>query len=235
MSGYQLTYHVDMVFCIDATGSMRHVLDFVKQNALNFYSDIVETMKLKNKVIEQIRVRVIAFRDYLVDGENAMMTSDFFTLPEQAEDLKECLTYIKADGGGDIPEDGLEALAYAIRSPWVETGTKKRHIIALWTDAPAHPLGFGKASSEYPEKMAKDFEELSQWWGDLQHNGYMDQRAKRLTIFAPQYESDKDDTPTVWVKIANEWEQAMFSPVDVSKGLMDVGYETIIAQICNTI
>ena len=30
VEGYRLTYHVDMVFCIDATGSMRHVLDFVK-------------------------------------------------------------------------------------------------------------------------------------------------------------------------------------------------------------
>ena len=45
MEGYKLTYHVDMVFCIDATGSMRHVLDLVKQNALNLYRDIVAEME----------------------------------------------------------------------------------------------------------------------------------------------------------------------------------------------
>ncbi|MEG0901843.1 MAG: VWA domain-containing protein, partial [Clostridia bacterium] len=67
MEGYKLTYHVDMVFCIDATGSMRHVLDFVKQNALNLYRDVVAEMEKKHKVINQLRVRVIAFRDYLAD------------------------------------------------------------------------------------------------------------------------------------------------------------------------
>lgn len=229
---YRLKYNVDLVVCIDATGSMDRFINTIKQNALNFYADIVETMKAKNKVIEQIRVRVVAFRDYLADGDEAMMTSDFFILPDQAEDFKACLSYIDAKGGGDIPEDGLEALGYAIRSPWVNTGTKKRHIIALWTDAPAHDLGFSKDCPEYPQKMAKSFEELTQWWGDLQHGGYMDQRSKRLAMFAPAYVKDK---PTVWLRIANEWEQAMLSPVQPEKGLFDVGYETIVAQICNTI
>lgn len=56
MEGYKLTYHVDIVFCIDATGSMRHVLDLVKQNALNLYRDIVAEMEKKHKVIDQLRV-----------------------------------------------------------------------------------------------------------------------------------------------------------------------------------
>ena len=30
-------------------------------------------------------------------------------------------------GTQDIPEDGLEALAYAIRSDWTRAGVKKRH------------------------------------------------------------------------------------------------------------
>ena len=160
-----MTYDVDLVFCIDATGIMDNLINTVKNNALNFYSDLTRVMKEKNKVIQQIRVRVIAFRDYLADGEDAMMQSDCFILPEQAEDFKDCLSYIESIGGGDIPEDSLEALAYAIRSPWINTGIKKRHIIALWTDAPAHPLGYGKEHPEYPEKMAKDFDELTKWWG----------------------------------------------------------------------
>ncbi|MFR5853285.1 MAG: hypothetical protein ACLUE8_02510 [Lachnospiraceae bacterium] len=56
MAGYQLTYNVDMVFCIDSTGSMRHVLDFVKQNALNLYQDITREMEKKHKTIHQLRV-----------------------------------------------------------------------------------------------------------------------------------------------------------------------------------
>lgn len=230
---YKMTYNVDLVFCIDATGSMNRFIDIVKQNALNFYDDIVATMKAKNKVIENIRVRMIAFRDYLADGDDAMMTSDFFNLPEEAESMKECLSYIQADGGGDIPEDGLEALAYAIRSPWVKEGIKRRHVIAVWTDAPTHPLGYGKSSPLYPENMAQDFEELSRWWGDMQRGGYMDQRAKRLVMFAPVHQNG--DEPSAWQTIAREWDQAMLSPVDPDKGLVNVGYEEIVAQICNTI
>lgn len=232
---YKMTYNVDIVFCIDATGSMDSLIDTVKNNALNFYDDLIRTMKAKNKVIQQIRVRVIAFRDYLVDDEDAMMTSDFFALPEQAADLKECLGYIQANGGGDVPEDSLEALAYAIRSPWDTTGIKKRHVIALWTDAPAHSIGYGKASPNYPENMAADFSELTKWWGDMQHGGYMDPRAKRLVMFAPEYEDDKTKSPSVWKRISKEWDQTIFSPVDLEKGLINVGYETILNEIANTI
>ena len=101
MESYKLTYNVDMVFCIDATGSMRHVLDFVKQNALNLYRDVVAEMEKKHKVINQLRVRVIAFRDYVADGEDAMLSSDFFELPEQAQMFYDCVNGISAKGGGD--------------------------------------------------------------------------------------------------------------------------------------
>ena len=38
-SNYRVTYGVDLVFCIDATMSMNHILGIVKDNALNFYRD----------------------------------------------------------------------------------------------------------------------------------------------------------------------------------------------------
>ena len=233
-NGFKMTYNVDLVFCIDATGSMEYLIDTVKQNALNMYNDIVTAMQAKKKAIQGIRVRVIAFRDYLVDGEEAMLQSDFFTLPEQAEDFKNCLSYIQAKGGGDIPEDGLEALAYAIRSPWTTKGIKKRHVIVVWTDAPTHPLGFGAESPEYPKNMAKDFDELSKWWGDMQNGGYMDQKAKRLVLFAPLTEH-KMDEPSVWTRIANEWDQALMSPAEPEKGFSGMGYEEIIDKLTNTI
>ena len=37
---YKLTFGIDLVFCIDATGSMDHILDTVKNNALNLYKEI---------------------------------------------------------------------------------------------------------------------------------------------------------------------------------------------------
>ena len=226
MEKYQLTYHVDMVFCIDATGSMRHVLDIVKQNALGLYRDVVDAMAKKRKVISQLRVRVIAFRDYIADGEGAMMSSDFFVLPGQAQLFYDCVNGVEARGGGDIPEDGLEALGYAIRSDWTREGVKKRHIIVMWSDAPTHALGHGRMTPWYPQSMAQSFEELSLWWEDEQLGGGMDESAKRLLLFAP-------DAPE-WNRVSSEWSQVIHVQT-VSEGLMDMEYQQVLDAVCNTI
>ena len=42
---FKMKYNVDMVFCIDDTGSMSPVISTVKNNALNFYSDVVRVMR----------------------------------------------------------------------------------------------------------------------------------------------------------------------------------------------
>lgn len=226
MEKYQLSYHVDMVFCIDATGSMRHVLDFVKQNALNLYRDVTGAMERKRKVISRMRIRVIAFRDYVADGDEAMMASDFFVLPEQAQQFSDCVNGLAAKGGGDIPEDGLEALGYAIRSDWTREGVKKRHIIVVWSDAPTHPLGHGRIAPWYPDGMAANFDELSLWWEDEQLGGAMDENAKRLLIFAP-------DAPD-WNRISAEWSQVVHVQT-VSEGLSELEYQQVIDAVCNTI
>lgn len=57
-------------------------------------------MTQKNKVINKIRVRVIAFRDYIYDKEEAMLSTRFFNLPEEAEKLKDIIGQIAAKGGG---------------------------------------------------------------------------------------------------------------------------------------
>ena len=226
MENYQLTYHVDMVFCIDATGSMRHVLDFVKQNATSLYQDVMRAMEKKQRTIDRFRIRVIAFRDYLVDGDKAMMASDFFSLPEQTQQFHDCVNCIAPEGGGDIPEDGMEALAYAIRSDWTREGIKRRHIIVVWSDAPTHPIGHGKIAPWYPEGMARDFEELSLWWEDEQLGGAMDEKSKRLLMFAP-------DAPE-WNRISSEWSQVVHVQT-VSEGLSELEYQQVIDAVCNTI
>ena len=143
-SNYKMKYNVDIVFVIDATGSMSDLIDIVKNNAINFHSDIQTVMSKKGKTIQDFRIKVIAFRDYIADGEDAMLRTDFFNLPEETEAFKETVNSISAFGGGDEPEDGLEALAFAIRSQWTTEGLKRRQLIVVWSDASTHPLGFGK-------------------------------------------------------------------------------------------
>jgi len=225
-SNYKVTYNVDLVFCIDSTGSMENIINIVKTNAINFYQDVTNAMRAKNKVINQLRIKIISFRDYLEDGDKAMLTTDFFVLPDQAQEFSDVVNSIEAEGGGDPPEDGLEALAYAIRSKWTTEGVKKRQVIVVWTDDATHDLGYGAAAPNYPKKMAKDFNELTEWWGGKQ-SGYMDFSAKRLVLYAP-------DLPS-WNLISNTWDNVLHFPSKAGEGLNEVSYEQIINTIANTI
>ena len=226
--GQTMDYTVDMVFCIDATGSMedtsgsqKKIINMVKQNALNFYGDFSTVMNAKRKQVRQLRVRVIAFRDYKADGDQAMLVTDFFMLPQQEKEFEACINSIHADGGGDIPEDGLEALAYAVKSKWTTEGAKKRQVIVVWTDACTHELGYGSSAPSYPNGMPRDLGELSEWWDD------MNQNAKRLLMFAP-------DEPG-WSYISQNWDNVVHVPSVAGNGLAEQDYSEILSVIANSI
>lgn len=220
----RITYDVDIVFCIDATESMDNVIEIVKDNAINFYGDVVDVMKKKGKTISKLRLKVIIFRDYAADGDNAMLQTDFFHLPNDAEDFKSCIASIQAYGGGDEPEDGLEALAFAMDSEWSRSGIKRRHVIAVWSDAPTHELGYARGYEEYPKDMVTDFRELSAWWDNPE---IMDQSAKRLLLFTPNEPH--------WSTISDYWDNVIHIPSEAGSGLREVTYKQIINSISNTI
>lgn len=96
-----LRYAVDIVFCIDVTGSMTPIIDQVKNNALRFYDDVQSNLTAKGKNVDQLRVRVIAFRDFAADGEAALDESPFFTLPDDRARFSEFVNGLVAEGGGD--------------------------------------------------------------------------------------------------------------------------------------
>lgn len=224
-----MDYTVDMVFCIDATGSMeddfggpKRIINMVKENALNFYDDFSNMMQSKSKRVRQLRIRVVAFRDYIADQEKAMLVTNFFSLPQQASEFEACINSINAMGGGDIPEDGLEALAYAIRSDWTKEGAKKRQVIVVWTDAGTHPLGFGKTSRFYPGGMPETMSQLSDWWDEYMHPNY-----KRLVIFAP-------DEPG-WSYISENWDNVVHFPSVAGNGLAEQSYADIMNVLGNSI
>ena len=102
-------YCVDIVMCIDATGSMAPIIDEVKKNAISFYEKFIESMEENDKEVETLRIKVIAFRDYGVDDE-PMVQSEFFTLPDQNDEFRAYVAGIEAKGGGDTPENALEQL-----------------------------------------------------------------------------------------------------------------------------
>ena len=77
-------FYTDFVICIDATASMAPYLDEVKANALSILQKYVEGVEESGYTLEQLRIKVIAFRDYKYD-EVPMVESAFFTLPEERD------------------------------------------------------------------------------------------------------------------------------------------------------
>lgn len=222
-SNYKHNYNVDIVFVIDSTGSMGHTVDLVKNNALTFHDQMMAEMSAKQKKVDKLRVRIISFKDYLAD-ENPMLVTNFYNLPEDAERMKEVLNSIEADGGGDDPEDALEALAYAIKSKWNPVLHKARQVIVLYTDSPAHELGFCKDSPNYPAGMAKDISELNEWWDDPE---LIDQKGKRLVLFAPGTED--------WDYISDNWDNVIHTRTVANEGLSEMSFKEIIGTIAQTI
>ncbi len=114
---------------------------------------------------------------------------------------------------------------------------KRRQVIVLWTDASTHPLGFGASQPNYPKNMAKNFAELSEWWGNAQlPSEYIDSSAKRLVLFAPAIVKSKgEEIETMWNVISENWDNTIHYPSEAGKGLEDVDYNTIIDIVSNTV
>lgn len=220
-----LTYAVDIVFCIDVTGSMTPILDTVKANALRFYADVQTNLVNKGKNVDELRVRVVAFRDFAADGAAAMQESAFFALPTHQEDFSAFVNSLVPEGGGDAPESGLEAVSLAMTSPWTTLGDRRRQVIVVWTDQPAQPLDTTSLPEEYRERVPGDFSALTDLWEDAQ--GALGSSSKRLILFAP-------DGPG-WSDISSVWENVVHHPSQAGGGLSDVDYGTIIDSIGNSV
>ncbi len=220
-----VNYSVDIVFCIDVTGSMDPILDAVKANALGFYDDVQSNLVAKGKNVAQLRVRIVAFRDFVADGDAAIEESPFFALPDERARFSEFVGGLRAEGGGDAPESGLEAVALAMSSPWTRTGDRRRQVIVVWSDQPTHQLDASVVPADLRSRIPVDFSGLTDAWEDEQ--GLMGSSSKRLILFAP-------DGPG-WSDISSVWENVVHNPSVAGGGLSDVDYGTIIDSIGNSV
>jgi hypothetical protein len=194
------------------------------------HSQLSAAMAEKEKAISQLRVRVIAYRDFADNPRDAIQMTDFLLLPGRTEEFESFVQRLGATGGGDEPESGLEALSLAIDSDWERGQDRRRHVIALFTDASAHPLGDAAARSvsTYPKSVPATMDELFERWGyPSSQSATMENSAKRLLLFAP------DTTP--WNLIAADWNNTIFLPSKAGDGLEEVEMQEIINAIANSI
>ncbi len=124
---------VDIVICIDTTGSMSEVIEAVKSNIATHLIGNLKSQMAKNQSPLEWRGRVIGYGD-LNEGE-PIFESDF-TNDESM--LADTIMNIPRTGGGDLPESTLDALIVASNSLW-RTDVSAHRIVILFTDAPPLP------------------------------------------------------------------------------------------------
>ncbi len=119
----------DIVFCVDATGSMEPCIDGLR-TALHTFVTALQTAGDVD-----YRLRLIGFRDYHSPACRTPWDVHEFT-SDPAEFCRQ-LDALRPIGGGDAPESALDVLYIAIGSDWRKSKTHKT--ILLFTDDDTHP------------------------------------------------------------------------------------------------
>ena len=219
-------YHVDIVMCIDNTGSMRELLNMVKSNALRFHSDLKNYCAGKWQSINQIRVRVIAFGDFT---DSNYSDSGLLIIPDEQATFSSFVNSINITDGGDEPEDSFEALAMAMDTPWNKDDTRCRYIIIMYTDATPHELGYTSFSPRYPAGMPADYRALTAKWRSL------NRQARRLVLFAPENPAGVDADFVGWSNIAADWDNVIHKKENLRTVLSGAGYNDILEAISKSL
>src|SRR6202048_5345494 len=124
---------VDIVFVMDVTESMQPYIDAIKQNMVNFAHDLASNNR-------DYRLGLVTFEDYVVSKYPDCNCPYQKTMTSNVNEFINWVGTLHAGGGGDIPEDQLDALAYAASFPF---RPEAQGIVILVTDAPSHKAGDG--------------------------------------------------------------------------------------------
>jgi Mg-chelatase subunit ChlD len=124
---------VDIVFVMDVTESMQPYIDAIKQNIIQFAQDLAANNR-------DYRLGLVTFEDYVVSAYPDCNCAYRKTMTSNVQQFIQWVGGLHAGGGGDIPEDQLDALAYASTFPYRPNA---QGIVIMITDAPPHVKGDG--------------------------------------------------------------------------------------------
>jgi hypothetical protein len=132
---------VDIVFVMDVTESMQPYVDAVKQNVIAFAQDLQSNSR-------DYRLGLVTFEDYVVSAYPDCNCAYRNSFTSDVKQFSEWVGSLHAGGGGDIPEDQLDALAYAAKFPF---RPEAEGIIIIVTDAPPHHDGDSSADTSHDQ------------------------------------------------------------------------------------
>ena len=191
----------DIVFLLDATGSMQPSIDAVKRNIGTFVDKLESPDENATLPVKDWRAAVWEFRDVRADGGRWLVRHPFV---RSAGELRGQLGGVVASGGGDEPESLLDAL-YAVAkmdaSPrdtnegepgkWRARGVATR-VVVVFTDASFHPaLGIPAGLDVDDVRNAVEAAHV------------------RLTVFAPRMDCYDD---------LDEFQHCKYEAIDLAPG-----------------
>ena len=124
---------LDVVICVDTTGSMSAVLDSIKAAA----SDIVDRIA---KDTNNYRIAVVDYKDSPAQGDPYTYRDDASFTNDKSK-IQTAINGFTAGGGGDWPEAVYSGLMHSIDGNslgYWRSDTKVKKIIILMGDAPPH-------------------------------------------------------------------------------------------------
>jgi hypothetical protein len=139
---------VELVFVIDTTGSMGGLLEGAKAKIWSIVNNIMQKPDQQNM---RVKVGLVAFRD----RGDAYVTK-LTQLTDNLDQVYSELTALRAEGGGDTPEDVRTALHQAVsKMAWSKASASTSQIIFLVGDAPPHNDYVDVPSVESSVKLAR--------------------------------------------------------------------------------
>jgi hypothetical protein len=132
---------VDIIFVLDVTESMQPYIDAVKQNVISFAQDLAANNR-------DYRLGLVTFEDYVVSAAADCNCPYRNTMTSNVKEFTDWVGTLHAGGGGDIPEDQLDALNYAASFPF---RPEAEGIIIIVTDAPPHHAGDGSEDTQHDQ------------------------------------------------------------------------------------
>jgi len=119
---------VEVVFCLDTTGSMGGLIEGAKQKIWSIVNQIAS-----GRPTPDVKVGLLAYRD-----RKDTYVTKLFELTTDLDEVHKNLKEFKADGGGDTPESVNQALNESVvKFKWSKDKDTLR-IIFLVGDAPPH-------------------------------------------------------------------------------------------------
>ncbi len=229
---WKTNYIVDIKFLIDATGSMGPIIEKIRKASLDIPKILTEAMEAANRQIKTLRVQLVGFRDYKVDGDKWI---EIFDPTTDMIEFEKQLNKLKPSGGGDNPESSLDILLYVLRNGDFlkadpQNNEKGRKIVILLTDDQPLPI-------RCKELLRKDGKEIPQERAIklIRQEFYTIKEFCEFRIIISAPEPPKDET-NYYREITRQTNFGVYIPVKRAEGLNDLDInETLIPKIVNSI